>query len=110
MPSKTPDGLGQGGDTGWAYSPFATRQQLDPMPPDEMEAYEWVLKKLSEHDPEAEMRDLIEDGLDEQWFIVDERGMLHVNPDAPGADDHPGKDDRPPPQYQPPAEGDNGLG
>lgn len=85
--AKKPDGLDQGGDTGWALSPLAARQQLDPMPPDESEACDWVLKRLSELDPDADVRELIEDGLDEGWFLVDERGLLRVNPDAPGAMD-----------------------
>lgn len=98
MPKQ--DGLGQGGDTGWATSPLTLRQQLSPMPPAEAEAFDWVMKKLSEHDPEADVRDLIEDGLDEGWFLVDEQGMLQVNPAAPDAKRHPGPDDKPPPQYE----------
>lgn len=98
MPKQV-DGLGQGSDTGWATSPLTLRQQLDPMPPDEAEALDWVLGKLHELDQDADTRDLLEDGLDEGWFTVDGQGMLRVNPEAPGADVHPGEDDMEPPQY-----------
>lgn len=102
MSAKPPDGLGQGAETGWATSPLALRQAHEPMPPDEAEALDWVLKKLSELDPEADIRELIIDGCDEGWFLIDEDGMLRVNPEAPAADSHPGEDDRPPPQYEAP--------
>lgn len=104
MAKPKADGLGQGAETGWSMSALASRQALEPMPPDELEAFDWALARLAEHDPDADTRDLVEDGIDEGWFLVDERGLLRVNPDAPGADEHPGPEDAPPPQYEPPEE------
>lgn len=102
MPKKTAEDLGQGADSGWAASPLERRQQLAPMPPDEAEAFEWVLGKLAELDPDGDVRDLVEDGIDEAWFLVDDDGMLHVNPDAPGAAEHESADEKEPEPWQNP--------
>lgn len=83
--AKPKEDYGQDGGSGWTVSPLATRQQLSPMPADEDEAFHYALQKLSELDPEADVRELVEEGIDAQWFIVDEQGMLHVNPEAPDA-------------------------
>lgn len=77
------DGLGQGGMTDHAPSPYEARRQLDPMGAEEAEAFDWVIKRLAGEDPEADFRALCDDGLDQGWFVLGDEGELRVNPEPP---------------------------
>lgn len=83
MPKPAKDGLGQGAYTDFSASPLARRRQLDPMPPAEAEAFDWVIRKLGEEEPEADLRELVEGGFDQGWFELGESGELRVSKEAP---------------------------
>lgn len=74
----------QGSYTDHNMSPYMRRDLLDPMYGDELEAFEWGMKKVMDADPSlVRMMDVVRAMESENIVYVDEQGMLRVNPYYP---------------------------
>lgn len=82
MAKRPPQPLHAQGATDRAASPYETRRQLDPMPADEAEAFDWAIHHLSEKFPDASFNGLIDEGISEGWFYVRDDDALAVNPEG----------------------------
>lgn len=73
----------QGGYTDHHQSPYSKRMQMDPLHGEELEAFEYAIKKLDRQYKDSSFKDLIEYGFDDGWFTTDKEGMLRVSEEAP---------------------------
>ncbi|MGZ3772971.1 MAG: hypothetical protein ACXVCY_04295 [Pseudobdellovibrionaceae bacterium] len=69
---------------GYSRHPYAVRQAIAPLYGDELEAFNWIIKKMSAEYPEfTRQSDLIDAGIDHGYFTIGEKGELRVNPELP---------------------------
>lgn len=85
MPRRRDDS-GQSAIPDGSPSPWEIRRQLDPMGGEEMEAFEWALRRLAEEHEDLSFSGLCDQGVDEGWFLIRDDGALAVDPDAPVED------------------------